>query len=364
MYKVDVLLDSGPEAAVARRRTAELQRQSRVFQPRTRTLGLDLPTLHTQTQEHRHREQAEQHRERSYDAVRSLQDALCERGQLEEEQRRAQLARELAEVWDTQRRSQTEPIPDLLDLDGPLYGPASMQRFEGEDPGEKERKRAQKEESKRALRRQIEERERLQGERRHSELQRDRQSLLLDQRAVLLSALEEECRRAERTALSDYLRAQAEERAERERMERAREEEDKLVEVWQQVTSDLLTEPAKAGLAGGGCVLPDRWKGMTPQQLSTIYREREEQRAERERLREEERQRAAQWDGLRMEGARWAEEEERRARERERESRAQLDRYNAQLAREQRAHQEYLQKELYTNQPSAHFFTQFNTTSR
>ncbi|MBN3300105.1 RIBC1 protein, partial [Amia calva] len=65
-----------------------------------------------------------------------------------------------------------------------------------------------------------------------------------------------------------------------------------------------------------------------------------------------------------MEGARWAEEEERRARERERESRAQLDRYNAQLAREQRAHQEYLQKELYTNQPSAHFFTQFNTTSR
>lgn len=37
---------------------------------------------------------------------------------------------------------------------------------------------------------------------------------------------------------------------------------------------------------------------------------------------------------------------------------------NARLANEQRGHQEFLAKEVYTNAPTASYFMQWNTTSR
>lgn len=55
------------------------------------------------------------------------------------------------------------------------------------------------------------------------------------------------------------------------------------------LTSDMMTESAEAARIelGGGRprqVLIDRWKGMSPEQLSAIHREREEQRLERQVL--------------------------------------------------------------------------------
>ncbi|KAK6467189.1 RIB43A-like with coiled-coils protein 1 isoform X1 [Huso huso] len=147
-------------------------------------------------------------------------------------------------------------------------------------------------------------------------------------------------------------------------MDRAREEEENLSEVWNSVTSDLLTENPAASEGAGQRVLTDRWRGMTPEQHSAILREREEQLAERERLDSEARQREEEWERQRLLAARAGIELEMRERDRERELRRELDRYNLQLAREQREHQDFLVKELYTNPPTAQFFTQFNTTSR
>lgn len=54
------------------------------------------------------------------------------------------------------------------------------------------------------------------------------------------------------------------------------------------VTSDLLTESPEAavkegmGSAEAPRVIPDRWKGMSFEQLSAIYRQRAEQCADRE----------------------------------------------------------------------------------
>ncbi|XP_069039508.1 RIB43A-like with coiled-coils protein 1 [Lepisosteus oculatus] len=377
MYKVDLPVDGALAAAVERRRLAEAQRRSRVFNPRVRTLGVDLPGLERQVEERRVLEEAERRRDRAFDALSLAQDAVFVQGQQEEQETRAQLARELQEFRATQQCPKDSRDFDLNDpraihSDSPAgltdpdaqYGPASMQRFEGEDPGEKERRRIQKEENERVLRAQIEERARRCQEQNHKESVSERLRLLEDLRAVQLSALEEECKRAAQTALTDYHRAQAAERAERERAERAREEQEKLAELRQQVTSDLLTEQAEAGLAGGGRVLTDRWKGMSPGQHSAILRERQEQCTERERRRAAERWTEAQWGQLQSVAARKAREEEESALERAREGREQLARYNAQLAQEQRLHQQYLEKELYTNQPTAHYFTQFNTSSR
>lgn len=61
-----------------------------------------------------------------------------------------------------------------------------------------------------------------------------------------------------------------------------------LAEVLQMVNSDLLTEcpdvAVKEGMGSAEApqVLPDRWKGMSSEQLSAIYRQRAEQCADNE----------------------------------------------------------------------------------
>ncbi|KAL7398913.1 hypothetical protein ABVT39_016997 [Epinephelus coioides] len=70
------------------------------------------------------------------------------------------------------------------------------------------------------------------------------------------------------------------------------------------------------------------------------------------------------WELQLLKLSREAEEEERRAEKLRREKRIQTDHFNMQLAREQQAHQEYLNKKLYTNKPTKDYFYQFNTGSR
>jgi hypothetical protein len=55
---------------------------------------------------------------------------------------------------------------------------------------------------------------------------------------------------------------------------------------------------------------------------------------------------------------------EREKERREEELRKQLTDENRRLANEQKAHLSYLDKEVYTNEPTAAYFMQFNTTTR
>lgn len=80
---------------------------------------------------------------------------------------------------------------------------------------------------------------------------------------------------------------QAAEQTETLKEQHWREERENLAEMQHTLTSDMMTECAEAaaGEVGGGrlpLVLVDRWKGMTPEKLSVIHREREEQRLERQ----------------------------------------------------------------------------------
>lgn len=82
---------------------------------------------------------------------------------------------------------------------------------------------------------------------------------------------------------------QATEQAETLKEQRRREERENHAELLHTLTSDMMTECAEAAKreVGGGRpprVLIDRWKGMSPEQLSAIHREREEQRLQRQVL--------------------------------------------------------------------------------
>ncbi|KAJ8017068.1 hypothetical protein DPEC_G00013940 [Dallia pectoralis] len=384
MYKVDLWLDNSADVAVERRRAAEAVRQARIFNTRQRVMGLDLQALEQQVEERRGREEMEAQREKAFDLLRVNQDQVLMQQLHEEEERKSEANRDLIHYRATRQRAEDTRDADLtFDRQGargwsiPVpdteLGPASMQAFQGEGIGEKEKRRAQMEQTERDLREQRELSVKQQKENTHRELLKGRELVQLDLRAVQLDAVEEECKRAARVALSNYHLAQAAERAEKERNERMRKEGEDMAEVWHMVTSDILTERPEAALreVGGAIgsvgrprVLTDRWKGMAPEQLNAIQMQREEQCLERERLRKIDKQREAAWDLQRMTLARDAEEEERKATERQKEKRTEMDRHNEQLARELRQHQQYLSKELYTNKPTAKFFDQFSRSSR
>lgn len=85
-----------------------------------------------------------------------------------------------------------------------------------------------------------------------------------------------------------YFSPQAAERAEALKVQQKSEEREDVAEMWHTLTSDMMTECSEgARQTGEGrrpLVLVDRWKGMSPEQLSAIHREREEQRFERQVL--------------------------------------------------------------------------------
>uniref|UniRef100_A0A673NFL2 RIB43A-like with coiled-coils protein 1 n=1 Tax=Sinocyclocheilus rhinocerous TaxID=307959 RepID=A0A673NFL2_9TELE len=381
MYKVDLPVDESALRAVERRRAAEAERESRIFNPRARVIGVDLRVLQKQQEEKRERMEMEKQRDMARDLLRLSLDEMAMQQKKEEEELRRELAQDLVQYRAIHQRAEDSRDADInygrqgapnasISVSDSALGPASMQVFLGEGINENEKKRAQLEMNERNLRAQREEREKQEREQKNRELLTGRELVEKDLRAVQLNALEEECKRAARTALSHYNQAQAEERMEKEQQERLRREGEELAEVRYMVTSDLLTERPEAAKrktessAEGPQVLTDHWKGMTPQQISDIHRKRDEQCLEKERLREMEMQRDVAWDYHLTEQARQQEREEKRDKELQRERRIQLDKYNQQLALEQQTHQHYLDKQLYTNRPTVQYFTQFGTSSR
>uniref|UniRef100_W5L0Z7 RIB43A-like with coiled-coils protein 1 n=1 Tax=Astyanax mexicanus TaxID=7994 RepID=W5L0Z7_ASTMX len=380
MFKLDMPVDSRVVQAVERRRAAEAARHERIFSTRSRVIGVDMIVLEQQVAERRNREEVEKQQDLELDTLRVSIDHMVLEQVKEEEQRRRELAQELQQYRALCQRPEDsrdadinykhQGAPSVYLPSEESLGPASMQVFQGEGIGEEEKKRFQMELNERTFRAQREERDRQEKEKKHKDMLRDMELMQRNLIDVQLDALEEECKRAARMALKSYNQAQVDERRERERQEKLRQEGEGMKEVWHMVTSDLLTESPEAAAREGERsaeaprVLPDRWKGMSPKQLSAIYRQREEQRAEKEAQRQLEKHRELAWGLQQLEEAREQVEEERRLREMERERRLQLDKYNQQLAQEQQIHQQYLNKQIYTNRPTARYFSQFNTSSR
>ncbi|XP_047439420.1 RIB43A-like with coiled-coils protein 1 [Mugil cephalus] len=377
MYKVDLPVDQSIEK-VERRRSAETARKARIYNTRLRVMGLDLDTLNQQVQEKKHQQHMEKQRDKAFEKLRKFQDEALLLQDIGEKEKREALHVDLTQYWATHQRMEDSRDADLncglkgafkITLPESELGPASMHVFQGEDIEEKQRRREQMKKTERDLRAQMEDNERRHMGDKHREILGSRELVHQDLRGAEQAAMEEECRRAARIALNNYNQALAAERAERLAEQRRREESANLAEMWHTMTSDLMTECAEAagGQAGGGRpehVLPDRWKGMSSEQLSAIRREREGQRLQRQRQRDAEKIQDASWDLHLLKLSSEAEEEERRAAELRRAQRVQMDQYNRQLAREQQAHQEYLNKKLYTNKPTKDYFYQFNTGSR
>lgn len=379
MYKLDVRVDAKEAAAIERRRNLEQQRQARIFDARERTIGVDAGSLTQQVQEKRQREGVEKQRHNAFAAEMKRNDKIGELLHQRQERDIRELNKSLNEFRkehqrDIDRRefdlydpdSKQKDLPARVSDEDPRVTQSGMQVFGGEDLMYEKRRSLQQEQMREWSSQQMAEKERLLSEERHSQRLYDLKACELDQRAVELAMAEDETRRAINVATKDYNLALAKEKCAQQQQEKAQEQDDNYTELSNGIHGDLLTENPEVAQSGFGQhrVIPDRWKGMSPRQVQQIRETQERQEEEKKALLTAEKQREAEWDRRRVVEARAGLVLDSQLQKSKKQLTMKLAEENRQLAAEQRATQDYLKKEVYTNVPSGSYFAQFNTSSR
>jgi len=379
MYKLDLPVDMRESAAIERRKQREFERQSRIFNASVRTIGVDLQALEQQVQERKNREEQERRRDAAFAADMTRNDKII----MLMEKRRENDIRALEECVNKFRQEHQQPESrrefDIYDPEGkkkdkparvsdddPRCGISSMQKFLGEDLNDVERKKLQQAQLRAWSEQQSAERALEAAKCARADHLHDLKSLELDQRAMQLERDEMACRRNLNLATKEYNLALARERCANEDNAKRQAQEDNFTEISNQVFSDMLTEnPSVATSAfGSHRVITDRWKGMSPAEVNDVRNTQHEQIEEAKRIREEEELNEKEWENNRLAQAHTAIIMERQQERLRRELNKQQAEENLRLATSQKQRKEYMDKELYTNDPTSAYFTQFNTSSR
>ncbi|XP_027879885.1 RIB43A-like with coiled-coils protein 1 [Xiphophorus couchianus] len=374
MYKVDLPVDDSKDKVVEARRSAERARKARFFNPRRRVMGLDLDALNQQVLENKYKRSCEKQRDRDFDNLKRYQDEAVLLQDSNEKEKRKALQKDLTQFWDSQQQmkiSHDVEVKGTYNLTVPEteLGPSSMYVFQGEDREQKERVKEQMRKKEKDLQAQVDDKKMRDKRAKHREMLLNKQLVNQDLMWAQQNALEEERRKAALVSLGNDNQALAEERALNLSEQRRKEAMDNLIDMWHTGTSDMLTESAEAAETqlGGGRpphVLPDKWRGMSLKQLNNFHEQREQQRLERKKQLEADKIRDAAWDLQLLKISKTEEEKEQRMAELRRQQRVLMDQENKHLARQQQAHQHYLNTELYTNKPTRDYFDQFNTGCR
>jgi len=379
MYKLDLPIDLRESAAIERRRIKEQQRQSRIFNARVRTIGVDLQSLEQQVGERKWMEDQERRRHEAFANDMAMNDRICVLLQKRQDQDVKALEKSTNEFRKEHQRPEDRREFDIYDPDGkkkdtparvsdddPRCGISSLQKFLGEDLNEKARKKLQQEQNREWFTSQMNERAQEDANREQADRLHELKSIEMDQRAMDLARAEDECRDAVNMATKEYNLALARERKSKENADRQKELEDNLTEISNHVNGDMLTEnPAVAQSAfGSHRVISDRWKGMSPTQVNDVLQTQHQQVEENMRKRDEANKQEEEWNEHMLRNARAAVMMERQQERTRKELLRQQALENQRLAGEQKAKLDDINKNVYTNQPTAAYFMQFNTSSR
>ncbi|CAE1262756.1 RIB43A-like with coiled-coils protein 2 [Acanthosepion pharaonis] len=379
MYKLDLPVDYREAAAIERRRNMEKQRQSRIFNAKVRTIGIDVSAIDLQKQEKKLIEDQEKQRNAAMDAD-ALRNAKI--GELLEMRQKNDI-KEMNQNLNDFRQMHQQPFNrrefDLYDPEGlkkdkpsrvsdddPRCTISSLQKFDGEDMNYDNRVSFQKEQMREWLQQQIDEKKQAKDQLAEANRLHDLKRIELDERALALAKAEKDCQRNIKLATDNYNLALDKERKDRERLARIQEEDDNSTEIANCIYGDFLTENTAAAQSAFGPhrMIPGRWKGMNSEQKNHFQKGQREQRLENERKRAEEKKLKDQWDQQMLSQSKAGMLIEREFNRSQKDNMQRLSDENKRLAQEQRARQDYLNKEVYTNAPTAAYFTQFNTTTR
>ncbi|XP_051482266.1 RIB43A-like with coiled-coils protein 2 [Apus apus] len=371
--------DRQEAAALELRRQRELQRQSRIFNARLRTIGIDKDALDSQVKDRKIQEAAEKARnEQLANEVKRNDKIVC---MLEERQKAdiRNINKAINEFQKNFQKPETRREFDLYDPQAlkkdrparvsdndPRCTVSGLQKFVGEDLNYDQRMKFQKEQFREwSLQQQKDWRNAL-ADKKYEDYLYDKNRIAIDQKTMELQQKEEENRRAVCAATKNFNQIQVAELAEKKKLEKYQKMKDDMEEISNLLKGDLLSENPEQAVSSFGRhrVITDRWKGMNQDQLMAIRSTQQQQVLEKQRLKQEEQRREAEWDRQRLQGARALLVLERHQQRQNRELRQALDSINTELSHEQKSKNIYLKEEEYSNVPTDQYYAQFNTTSR
>ncbi|EFN62279.1 RIB43A-like with coiled-coils protein 1 [Camponotus floridanus] len=366
-------------ASIERKRQLEEARKLRIFNPRVRKIGIDKAFLDKQVEEKQRQHEWEQAKECQLDEALIRNSELAVHLERQQEEERRTVNKEIEHFRRVHQRIEDrrdydlydpetlkKSLPSRVDDDDPSLGPASAQKFEGEDRNLRERLKVQREQMRWWIQRQKEEREAVEKARRDTEEAYQEVVLSRDKRAMMLARMEEECRRRLNEAMATFNRALAEEQQQRRHCEAIQDEEDKKAEIYNHVTGDFLTEAREQAESTRGPYRPlaDRYKGMTADELKVFRDAQLEQMEEIRKIKLQEKNMNEDWDRLMNSHLQAAYSYEHELNKKKSDLNKKIAEENLQLAEQQKLHQEYLNRVIYRNQPTAAFYEQFNKGTR
>ncbi|GAB0100604.1 RIB43A [Sergentomyia squamirostris] len=381
MDKLKVVTEKDLKEAesIARIRVREEERKKRIFNAKTRTIGVDADALQEQIEEKRRQMAQQREMERKFVAKTTLCSEVAHQLEVEAQDQRRRIDEDINEYrrrfqrredtreWDlNDPRMKWKTPPARINDSDPRLCVSSGQMFLGEDLTMVERLRLQKEQQRLWLESQMADRRRRQEDQRKAELAFQRATQVRDQVAMDLERNEQNNRRkflAENAKINQRL---ARERMEENLRARHRESQDNLAEMCNFVTSDMLTENPEAAKSvfGPNRKIPYMFRGMSPEEIRSYRENQLQQIAEKKEQEHIDKVTKDQWDGLEKKFARMSAIEEMTVNRRAREHRTQLQEENQTLADEQKTQLNHLNTVVYRNSPTNEYFSQFNTTTR
>ncbi|CAL8143226.1 unnamed protein product [Orchesella dallaii] len=364
------------QAAIQRRQRLEAERKQRIFNPKQRLIGLDTDALKLQIEEKRRREEHERQLDEAYAQETNRQQMLYNelQSRIQNDRRRVfedlQSFRKECQKYEDRREFElNDPkqlsYPARIHDDDARCGLSSMQKFEGEDLGDRRRLIEKAQQKNAWLEAQIREREQNRKEYEAVERLWEQQQREHSLRAIELATAEECARRTVQFETANYNLALANEAAEKRKLEKLADEEANLAHQLNMYNSELLTETTDVTHVNGPFrTTKTRFKGLTPEQVKIIKEEQLRQIMDNARRKESDRQYEESWSKMQRRFAVATTILDKELDDRRRDVKVETTHTNMELAREQRLRQEYLNRVLYRNSCSEDFFEQFNTSTR
>lgn len=375
MYKVDIPLDYKESAVIERRKNAEAARKSRIFDSKSRVIGVDLAALDAQVKQRKEQENDEKLRNGAFAALMIRNDQTAQLLDKNSDRVRSQINHEIQNFRQSEQKYEDRREFDLNDPNYiknacPLgqndHGVSSLQSFIGEDSLSIERKEKQQEQIREWSLALQNERANAENDKKLQDRMYELKRIELDNMAYELQKLEEGEMKQAVANLKDFNQKLAMEQKLQKEARRNEELAENAYEIRNQVLGDVLTENPDVSRSAFGPhrVIPDRWKGMSESQLRTIREEQERQRLENVKKASAKKEKEDQWDLQKSSQNKAGILLEREHLRQQRDLRRQLDAENAALAQLQKADRQTLDQVVYTNVPSQAYYSQFNTSSR
>ncbi|KAJ3290851.1 Protein Tax-1 [Rhizoclosmatium sp. JEL0117] len=378
MYRVEIPIDRLQQAAIDRRQKLDRERKVRIFDPKTRVMGIDVKALDEQLRIKNEINQFDRERDAAYhkyatytNQILTLMDDQTAEARKNHLKNMNQFREEYQAPWQGRDFDLVDPKALLKDLPArvgdadPRCGVSGLQQFEGEDLGGKARQGQQKEQMRVWVQRELWEKRKKEADEAEAKRKYEEYQHNVAMKASALHQAIQNAKREQNKADRQYNEHLAALKKQREAEDHERTLQQNMQEIINSVNGVFLTEtPNVTNISGGHKVRVDLFKGITLEQKMEVLQVQAYQREENERKREQARNEEARYALQQASNTRALILLEREKKRQEREAARQMRLTNQEKAVEDRARQNYIDKVLYTNPPTEAYHAQFNTTSR